>query len=75
MLWPKGAVMDVTTLADGEMMVMEAAAVGCCRHGRGRRIEGSESSRRGRHFGWLGSAVRITAGKLAAGSHGCRSWR
>ncbi|KAL5978795.1 hypothetical protein ACLOJK_018690 [Asimina triloba] len=39
------------------------------------KIEGSESSRRGRHFGWLGSAFRITAGKLAAGSHGCRPWR
>ncbi|KAL5974656.1 hypothetical protein ACLOJK_031326 [Asimina triloba] len=37
--------------------------------------QGSESSRRGRHFGWLGSAARITAGKLAVGSHGCRPWR
>ncbi|KAL6001041.1 hypothetical protein ACLOJK_006768 [Asimina triloba] len=40
-----------------------------------RMMMGSSSACLPRHFGWLGSAVRITAGKLAAGSHGCRRGR
>ncbi|KAL6002873.1 hypothetical protein ACLOJK_023095 [Asimina triloba] len=39
-----------------------------------RTMMGSSSACLPRHFGWLGSSVRITAGKLAAGSHGCRPW-
>ncbi|KAL5978913.1 hypothetical protein ACLOJK_018808 [Asimina triloba] len=42
----------------------------CC----SRTMMGSSSACLPRHFGWLGSSVRITAGKLAAGSHGCRPW-
>ncbi|KAL5984589.1 hypothetical protein ACLOJK_041954, partial [Asimina triloba] len=38
-----------------------------------RMMTGSSSACLPRHFGWLGSAVRITAEKLAVGSHGCRT--
>ncbi|KAL5990620.1 hypothetical protein ACLOJK_011523 [Asimina triloba] len=39
-----------------------------------RMMMGSSSACLPRHFGWLGSAVCITVGKFAAGSHGCWPW-